>query len=200
MPRPGPAPRCSVPVVAWAAIYHPAAADSSDWPRKRSLQALTHRKELGAASIGLRPSLSGQSTGLGGWELAGYFFNAGRRDRVPIVDSPPGPVELSRISCRVPPAIGIPKRRNVLAVTTYRTNSAYLSLNISLSFWAEENMSISITAQSHLHQHPGVWLGAKLALALVAILLLSLTAAGLETRYGVAPSADSAMLWVLFGE
>ena len=57
-------------------------------------------------------------------------------------------------------------------------------------------MSISITAQSHLHQHPGVWLGAKLALALVAILLLSLTAAGLETRYGVAPSADSATSWV----
>jgi hypothetical protein len=69
MPRPGPAPRCSVPVVAWAAIYHPAAADSSDWPRKRSLQTLTHRKELGAASIGLRPSLSGQSTGgFGGWD------------------------------------------------------------------------------------------------------------------------------------
>jgi hypothetical protein len=61
-------------------------------------------------------------------------------------------------------------------------------------------MSISITARSHLHQHPGVWLGAKLALALVAILLLSLTAAGLETRYGVAPSADSATSWVLFGE
>jgi hypothetical protein len=59
-------------------------------------------------------------------------------------------------------------------------------------------MSISITAQSHLHQHPGVWLGAKLAL--VAILLLSLTAAGLETRYGVAPSADSATSWVLFAE
>jgi hypothetical protein len=72
--------------------------------------------------------------------------------------------------------------------------------SVSLSFWAEENMSISITAQSHLHQHPGVWLGAKLALALVAILLLSLTAAGLETRYGVAPSADSATSWVLFGE
>jgi hypothetical protein len=61
-------------------------------------------------------------------------------------------------------------------------------------------MSISITAQSHLHQHPGVWLGAKLVLALVAVLLLSLTAAGLETRYGVAPSADSATSWVLFGE
>ena len=43
-----------------------------------------------------------------------------------IVDLPPGPVELSRISCRVPPAIGIPKRRNVLAVTTYRANSAYI--------------------------------------------------------------------------
>jgi hypothetical protein len=61
-------------------------------------------------------------------------------------------------------------------------------------------MSISILGQSHLHQHPGVWLGAKLTLALVAVLLLGLTAAGLETRYGVAPSADSAMLWVLFGE
>jgi hypothetical protein len=58
----------------------------------------------------------------------------------------------------------------------------------------------SASQLNHLHQHPGVWLGAKLALALVAILLLSLTAAGLETRYGVAPSADSATSWVLFGE
>jgi hypothetical protein len=61
-------------------------------------------------------------------------------------------------------------------------------------------MSISITAQSLPHQHPGVWLTAKLTLALAAILLISLTAAGLETRYGVAPSADSATTWVLSGE
>jgi hypothetical protein len=45
-----------------------------------------------------------------------------------------------------------------------------------------------------------MWLGAKVTLALVAILLFSLTAAGLETRYGVAPSADTAMSWVLSGE
>ena len=62
-------------------------------------------------------------------------------------------------------------------------------------------MSITaITAQSHSHQHPSIWLGAKIALALVAVLLLSLTAAGLETRYGVSPSADTAMSWVLSGE
>jgi hypothetical protein len=65
---------------------------------------------------------------------------------------------------------------------------------------AEENMSITITAQSHPHKHPGMWLGTKVALALVAILLFSLTAAGLETRYGVAPSADTATSWVLSGE
>jgi hypothetical protein len=61
-------------------------------------------------------------------------------------------------------------------------------------------MSISITAQSHPYRHPGVWLGAKIALALVATLLVSLTAAGLETRYGVTPSDDIAMSWVLSGE
>jgi hypothetical protein len=62
-------------------------------------------------------------------------------------------------------------------------------------------MSISITAQAHPHrQHPVAWLGAKIALALVAILLVSLTAAGLESRYAAAPSADSAMSWVLGGE
>jgi hypothetical protein len=63
-------------------------------------------------------------------------------------------------------------------------------------------MSISITAQAqaHPHGHPIVWLGAKVALALVAILLVSLTAAGLETRYAATPSVDSAMSWVLAGE
>jgi hypothetical protein len=61
-------------------------------------------------------------------------------------------------------------------------------------------MSISITAQSHPHRLPGVWLGAKVALALAVILLVSLTAAGLETRYGVSPSDDSATAWVLSGE
>ena len=61
-------------------------------------------------------------------------------------------------------------------------------------------MSTTIAAQSHLHPHPGVWLAAKTALALVVMLLISLTAAGLETRYGVAPSADSATSWVLIGE
>jgi hypothetical protein len=69
-----------------------------------------------------------------------------------------------------------------------------------ISFRAEENMSIAVTAQSHPHKHPGMWLGTKVALALVAILLFSLTAAGLETRYGVAPSADTATSWVLSGE
>jgi hypothetical protein len=66
--------------------------------------------------------------------------------------------------------------------------------------WAEENMSISITAQAHPHQHPIAWLGAKVTLALFAILLVTLTAAGLETRYAAAPSVDNAMSWVLAGE
>jgi len=61
-------------------------------------------------------------------------------------------------------------------------------------------MSISLTAQSHPYPRPGVWLGAKIALALVAILLVTLTTAGLETRYGVAPTDDSATSWVLSGE
>ena len=63
-------------------------------------------------------------------------------------------------------------------------------------------MSISITAQPQAHprRHPIVWLGAKAALALVAILLVSLTAAGLETRCAATPSVDSAMSWVLAGE
>jgi len=63
-------------------------------------------------------------------------------------------------------------------------------------------MSISITAQAqaHPHRHPIAWMGAKVVLALVAILLVSLTAAGLETRYAAAPSADSAMSWALGGE
>jgi hypothetical protein len=34
------------------------------------------------------------------------------------------PANLEDLVCRVPPAIGIPKHRDVLAVTTYRTNSA----------------------------------------------------------------------------
>jgi hypothetical protein len=61
-------------------------------------------------------------------------------------------------------------------------------------------MSISITAQAHPHQHPIVCLGAKVTLALFAILLVTLTAAGLETRYAATPSVDSAMSWVLAGE
>jgi hypothetical protein len=92
--------------------------------------------------------------------------------------------------------IRLPKRRDVLAVTTHRINWAYRQI----SFRAEEDMSITVTAQSHPHQHPGMWLGAKIALALVAVLLFSLTAAGLETRYGVSPSAETATSWVMSGE
>ena len=86
----------------------------------------------------------------------------------------------------------------MLAVTT--PSGQFGVLMMWLSFRAEEKMSITITAQSHPHQHSAMWLGAKVTLALVAILLFSLTAAGLETRYGVAPSADTATSWVLSGE
>jgi hypothetical protein len=77
--------------------------------------------------------------------------------------------------------------------------SEYL-LDVALP-WAEENMSIGITAQAHQHrQHPIVWLGGKVALTLVAVLLLTPTAAGLESRYAATPSIDSAMSWVFAGE
>ena len=69
-----------------------------------------------------------------------------------------------------------------------------------LLLWAEGNMSISITAQSRPRRLPRIWLGAQVAVLLVAIVLVTLTVARLETWYGVVPSDDSGTSWVFSGE
>jgi len=61
-------------------------------------------------------------------------------------------------------------------------------------------MSISITAQSRPRRLPRIWLGAQVAVLLVAIVLVTLTVARLETWYGVVPSDDSGTSWVFSGE
>ena len=61
-------------------------------------------------------------------------------------------------------------------------------------------MQISTTLESHPHRYPGAWLIAKAGLALVAILLITLTVAALELRMGITPTDDSATDWVLSGE
>jgi hypothetical protein len=60
-------------------------------------------------------------------------------------------------------------------------------------------MRIAITTTIGISKYrAGV--ASETALALVAVLLFSLTAAGLETRYGVALSAGNATAWVLTRE
>jgi len=61
-------------------------------------------------------------------------------------------------------------------------------------------MQISTTLESHPHRYPGTWLIAKSGLALVAVLLLTLTVAALEVELGTTPSDDSATAWTLSGE
>ena len=48
-------------------------------------------------------------------------------------------------------------------------------------------MSISITAQSHPHQHPIAWLGAKVALALVILAFAFIIFVGLAAMNGLRP-------------
>jgi hypothetical protein len=61
-------------------------------------------------------------------------------------------------------------------------------------------MQISTTLESHPHRYPGAWLITKPGLALVAVLLLTLTVAALEVELGTTPSDDSAAAWTLSGE
>jgi hypothetical protein len=61
-------------------------------------------------------------------------------------------------------------------------------------------VQISTTLGSRSDRHPAAWLIAKVGLALVAILLLTLTVAALEVRLGTTPSDDSATAWMLSGE
>jgi hypothetical protein len=58
-------------------------------------------------------------------------------------------------------------------------------------------MSITTTTLLDAHRHPWGWLAAKAALALVVIVLLSLSVVGLEARLQ-ATTSDSA--WILSGE
>jgi hypothetical protein len=61
-------------------------------------------------------------------------------------------------------------------------------------------VQISTTLGSRPDRYPGAWLVSKAALALVAILLMSLTVTALEMRLGIAPTDDDAAAWTLSGE
>jgi hypothetical protein len=58
-------------------------------------------------------------------------------------------------------------------------------------------MSITTTTLLDAHRHPWGWLAAKAALALVVIVLLSLSVVGLEARLQAATSESA---WMLSGE
>jgi hypothetical protein len=61
-------------------------------------------------------------------------------------------------------------------------------------------VQIDTTVGSRPDRYPGAWLIGKAGLALVAILLMTLTVAALEARSGIMPSDDSATAWMLSGE
>jgi hypothetical protein len=61
-------------------------------------------------------------------------------------------------------------------------------------------MSITTAIRHRRQQRPLGWLAANAVLALIAILLLTLTVAELEAGWGIVPSDDSATMWVLSGE
>jgi ABC-type transporter Mla subunit MlaD len=58
-------------------------------------------------------------------------------------------------------------------------------------------VEISTTLES---RPQGAWLAIKAGLVLVAILLFTLTVAGIEFRMGITPTDDSATDWTLSGE
>jgi len=60
-------------------------------------------------------------------------------------------------------------------------------------------MSISVTAQSLPQRREPAWLGFKVALVLVAIILFSLAVAAIEVRTGIVPS-DNMIAWEYGGE
>ena len=61
-------------------------------------------------------------------------------------------------------------------------------------------MQSSTTVGSRPDRYPGARLTAQAGLALVAILLMTLTVAALEMRLGITPSDDNAAAWTLSGE
>jgi hypothetical protein len=61
-------------------------------------------------------------------------------------------------------------------------------------------VQIDTTVGSRSDRYPGAWLIGKAGLALVAILLMTLTVAALETRLGIAPTDNAAAAWTLSGE
>jgi hypothetical protein len=61
-------------------------------------------------------------------------------------------------------------------------------------------MQIGTTLESRPHRYPGAWLVAKASLVLAAILLMTLTVAAFEMRWGITPSDDNAAAWTLSGE
>jgi len=64
----------------------------------------------------------------------------------------------------------------------------------------EKDVQIGTTVGSRLDRYPGAWLVGKAGLALVAILLMTLTVAALEMRLGIAPTDNDAAAWTLSGE
>jgi hypothetical protein len=91
------------------------------------------------------------------------------------------------------------KAANVLQVTNYGTKPSVSSTIDCFPLGFEGNMQISTTLEPRQHWHPGGWFVAKAGLALVAILLLSLTVATLEMRLRIMPTDDSATDWILSG-
>jgi uncharacterized membrane protein YczE len=60
-------------------------------------------------------------------------------------------------------------------------------------------MSISTSIQSHPQWIPAAWLGVKIAVVAVAVIILGLTFLELQAGLGAIPS-DNAMTWVDGGE
>jgi hypothetical protein len=61
-------------------------------------------------------------------------------------------------------------------------------------------MQFDTTVGSRPDRYPGACLIGKAGLALVAILLMTLTVAALEMRLGIAPTDSDAAAWTLSGE
>jgi hypothetical protein len=61
-------------------------------------------------------------------------------------------------------------------------------------------VQIGTTVGSRPDRYPSAWLIGKAGLALVAILLMTLTVAALEMRLGIAPTDNDAAAWTLGGE